>query len=105
MDQAKALIDQEYKWGFVTKIEADNAPRGLNEDIIRFISQKKKEPAFMLEWRLNAYKRWLKMEPPTWQHVHFPPIDYQDIIYYSAPKQKEGGPKSLDDVDKEILET
>ncbi len=105
MDQTKALINQEYKWGFVTDVEADRAPRGLNEEIIRFISKKKKEPAFMLEWRLNAYRRWLKMSPPAWQHVHFPPIDYQDMIYYSAPKQKGDGPKSLDEVDKEILET
>ncbi|MBI4372857.1 MAG: Fe-S cluster assembly protein SufB [Candidatus Omnitrophica bacterium] len=105
MDQTKELINQEYKWGFVTDVEADRAPRGLNEEIIRFISKKKKEPAFMLEWRLNAYRRWLKMSPPAWQHVHFPPIDYQDMIYYSAPKQKGDGPKSLDEVDKEILET
>ena len=105
MDKAKTLINQEYKYGFVTDIEADAAPRGLSEDIIRFISDKKKEPAFLLEWRLNAYRRWLQMEVPTWPHVHYPPIDYQDIIYYSAPKQKKDGPKSLDEVDKELLET
>ncbi len=104
-DKAKTLIDREYKWGFVTKIEADNAPRGLSEETIRFISEKKKEPAFMLEWRLNAYKRWLKMELPTWPNVHYPSIDYQDIIYYSAPKQKKDGPKNLEEVDKELLDT
>ncbi len=104
-NKAKTLIDREYKWGFVTKIEADNAPRGLSEETIRFISEKKKEPAFMLEWRLNAYKRWLKMELPTWPNVHYPPIDYQDIIYYSAPKQKKDGLKNLEEVDKELLDT
>ncbi len=105
VNKAKALIDREYKWGFITNIEADTAPRGLSEETIHFISQKKKEPAFMLEWRLNAYRRWLKMEPPTWQNVHYPQIDYQDIIYYSAPKQKKDGPKGLEEVDKELLDT
>ncbi|MBI4367880.1 MAG: Fe-S cluster assembly protein SufB [Candidatus Omnitrophica bacterium] len=105
MDQAKALVNREYKWGFVTDVEADSAPRGLNEEIIRFISLKKKEPAFMLQWRLNAYRRWLQMTEPRWQHVHYPAIDYQDMIYYSAPKQKKDGPGSLDEIDKEILET
>ena len=104
-DQTKTFIDREYQWGFVTSVEAETAPKGLNENIIRFISKKKNEPEFMLEWRLNAYRRWLKMEPPAWQHVHFPPIDYQDMIYYSAPRSKKDGPKSLDEVDKEILET
>ena len=105
VDKAKTLINREYKWGFVTNIEADTAPRGLSEETIHFISQKKKEPAFMLEWRLNAYRRWLKMEPPTWQNVQYPSIDYQDIIYYSAPKQKKDGPKGLEEVDKELLDT
>ncbi|MBI1978348.1 MAG: Fe-S cluster assembly protein SufB [Candidatus Omnitrophica bacterium] len=105
VNQAKALIDREYKWGFVTNVEADAAPKGLSEEIIRFISKKKNEPAFMLEWRLNAYRRWIKMEPPTWQHVYYPPIDYQGIIYYSAPKLKKDRPKSLGEVDQEILET
>ena len=104
-NKAKALIDREYKYGFVTDIEADTIPKGLNEDVIRLISEKKKEPAFMLEWRLNAYRRWLKMEVPKWPNVHYPPIDYQDIIYYSAPKQKGDGLKSLDEVDKELLKT
>lgn len=105
MSDPKTLINKEYKYGFITDIEADAAPRGLNEDIIRFISQKKNEPEFMLEWRLNAYRRWLQMEEPRWQNVTYPAIDYQDIIYYSAPKSKNSSLKSLDEVDKELLET
>src|SRR3990167_3602168 len=105
MKEARAFIDREYKYGFVTDVEADTAPRGLNEDIIRFISKKKNEPKFMLERRLNAYRRWLQMEEPRWQNVHYPPIDYQDIIYYSAPKPAKDGPKNLEDVDQEILKT
>ncbi len=105
MSDPKTLINKEYKYGFITNIEADAAPRGLNEDIIRFISKKKNEPDFMLQWRLNAYKRWLQMTEPKWQHVNYSPIDYQDIIYYSAPKSKKDGPKSLDEVDKELLDT
>lgn len=97
-------IDQEYKYGFVTDIEADTAPRGLSEEIIRFISKKKKEPPFMLEWRLNAYRRWLTMKEPRWPNVHYPKIDYQDIIYYSAPKQKKLL-NSLGEVDQELLKT
>lgn len=98
------ITDTEYKYGFETKIETDDAPRGLNEDIIRFISSKKKEPAFMLEWRLKAFRAWLKMSEPTWGKVKFDPIDYQDIIYYSAPKQRPLL-KNLDEVDPEILKT
>ncbi len=79
---------QQYKYGFVTDIEAESAPPGLSEDIVRFISAKKDEPEWMLEWRLKAYRHWLTMEEPTWPNVHYPPIDYQSIIYYSAPKQK-----------------
>ncbi len=105
MSDPKTLINREYKYGFVTEIEADAAPRGLSEDIIRFISQKKNEPEFMLQWRLKAYRRWLQMEEPTWPNVHYPSINYQDIIYYSAPKSKKDGPKSLDEIDKELLET
>ncbi len=105
MKDPEILIQQDYKHGFVTNIESDLAPRGLNEDIIRFISAKKKEPKFMLEWRLAAYRRWLQMEEPTWQNVRHPPIDYQDIIYYAAPKQKTDGPQNLADVDQEILKT
>src|SRR6187455_2468984 len=78
----------DYKYGFYTDIEADEAPKGLNEDIVRFISAKKNEPSWMLEWRLKAYRHWLKMEEPKWANVKYPPINYQDIIFYSAPKQK-----------------
>ena len=99
------LANQEYKYGFYTDIEADSAPPGLNEDIIRLISGKKKEPEFMLKWRLKAYKHWLTMKEPTWANVHYGPIDYQSIVYYSAPKRKEDGPQSLDEVDPQLLET
>ncbi len=105
MSKHENLFDQEYKYGFVTKIDEDQAPRGLNEEIIRFISAKKKEPKFMLEWRLKAYRYWLTMKEPAWQNVKYPKINYQDIIYYSAPKQKTDGPKSLDEVDQELLKT
>ncbi len=107
----KAIQDftnQEYKWGFVTDLEADQAPKGLNEEIIRFISAKKGEPEFMLEWRLKAYRYWAKLEKeqaePKWANIKYAPIDYQDIIYYSAPKQKELK-KSMDEVDPELLRT
>ncbi|KGF71869.1 cysteine desulfurase [Neosynechococcus sphagnicola sy1] len=100
----KTLVNQPYKYGFVTDIEVDTIPRGLNEDVIRLISAKKSEPAFMLEFRLKAYRHWLKMVEPTWPHVSYPPIDYQDIVYYSAPKQQEKK-KSLDEVDPTLLET
>src|SRR5215831_15937471 len=82
------LANREYKYGFVTDIETDTVPRGLNEDVIRLISAKKNEPDFMLQWRLKAYRHWLTMEEPAWQNVRYPAIDYQDIIYYSAPKKK-----------------
>src|SRR5712692_7684763 len=97
------LTNRQYKYGFVTDIEADAVPRGLNEDVIRLISAKKNEPEFMLEWRLKAYRHWLTMKEPRWQNVRYPPIDYQDIVYYSAPKPKGEGPKSLDEVDPELL--
>jgi Fe-S cluster assembly protein SufB len=100
----EALANQEYKYGFETDIEADEAPRGLNEDIIRLISLKKGEPEWMTEWRLKAYRHWLTLTEPTWANIHHPPIDYQDIIYYSAPKQKKG-PGSLEEVDPELLRT
>ncbi len=100
----EALANQEYKYGFTSDIEADTVPRGLNEDIIRMISAKKNEPQFMLEWRLKAYRHWLKMEEPKWQKVYYPPIDYQSIIYYAAPKQKSDSPQSLDEVDPELLD-
>lgn len=105
MSDAESFLNKEYQHGFVTPVESETAPRGLNEDIIRFISQKKKEPRFLLDWRLNAYRGWLKMKEPTWACVTYPPIDYQRIIYYAAPKQKKDGPKSLEEVDQEILRT
>ena len=103
------LARREYKYGFISDIEADTVPPGLNEEIIRFISAKKNEPEFMLEWRLKAYRHWAKLEKseaePKWAMVHYPPIDYQAIRYYSAPKSKSDGPKSLEEVDPELLET
>ncbi len=101
----EGLVKQEYKYGFFTDVETDSAPPGLNEDIVRLISAKKNEPAFMLEWRLKAYRHWLTMKEPTWPHVHYPPIDYQKSVYYSAPRKKGDGPKSLDEVDPKLLET
>lgn len=101
----EGLVKQEYKYGFYTDVEVDAAPPGLNEDIIRLISRKKNEPEWMMEWRLKAYRHWLTMEEPAWPKVHHPPIDYQSIVYYSAPKQKKDGPKSLDEVDPKLLET
>lgn len=100
------LISKDYEHGFVTEIEADSIAPGLNEDVIRIISAKKNEPEFMLEWRLKAYRHWLTMsEPHDWAHLSYEPINYQDIVYYSAPKSKEDGPKSLDEVDPQLLET
>jgi len=103
----EALVEREYKWGFVTEIDTDAAPKGLNEDIVRLISAKKNEPEWMLEWRLKSYRHWVKLEKaaaePKWANIHYGPIDYQDIVYYSAPKSKKEGPKSLDEVDPEIL--
>jgi Fe-S cluster assembly protein SufB len=101
----KTLVNQPYKYGFVTDIETDAIPRGLNEDVIRLISAKKNEPEFMLEFRLKAYRQWLKMSEPNWSHVEYPPINYQDIVYYSAPKKKHEKLGSLDDVDPVLLET
>jgi len=98
------LTQREYKYGFVTDIESDAAPRGLSEEIVRFISAKKNEPSWLLEWRLKAYRHWLTMEEPAWPNVHYPKIDYQDMIYYSAPKQKKKI-ASLDEVDPELLRT
>jgi Fe-S cluster assembly protein SufB len=95
---------EKYKHGFVTEIDQEFAPKGLDEDIVRFISGKKNEPEWMLEWRLEAFRRWQAMDEPDWAKVSFPPIDYQDAYYYAAPKQK-AGPKSLDEVDPELLET
>jgi Fe-S cluster assembly protein SufB len=103
-DIIEQTVQGDYKYGFVTEIEADEAPKGLNEDIIRFISAKKNEPQWMLDWRLKAYRHWLNMEEPTWANISYPPIDYQDIIYYSAPKQKKT-PGSLDEIDPELKRT
>src|SRR3984957_20326055 len=100
----EGLVQQEYKYGFVTDVETESAPPGLNENIIRLISTKKKEPEWLLEWRLKAYRYWLTMKEPTWQFVKYPPIDFQDITYYSAPKQNGDAPKSLDEVDPKLLE-
>src|SRR5918996_1117413 len=101
------LARREYKYGFFTDIEADTVPPGLNEDVIRLISAKKREPDFMLEWRLKAYRSWAKLEKsqaePKWANVHYPPIDYQAIRYYSAPRGKADRPKSLEEVDPELL--
>src|SRR5438093_7439789 len=101
----EALANREYKYGFVTDIESDAAPRGLSEEIIRFISAKKNEPEWMTEWRLKAYRHWTTMTVPAWPKVHYPPINFQDITYYSAPKQRGDRPKSLDEVDPRLLET
>jgi len=103
MKQLEELTQQGYKYGFSTDIEAETIPPGLNEETIQLISKKKGEPEFMLEWRLRAFRHWLTMKEPSWQNVHYPPIDYQAIIYYSAPKTKEKGPKSLDEIDPELL--
>src|SRR5690242_491546 len=104
VEQVRRIDVDQYKYGFETKIESEKAPKGLSEDTIRFISAKKSEPQWMLDWRLEAYRRWLTMREPTWARVHYPKIDYQDIYYYSAPK-KFTAPKSLDEVDPEILKT
>ncbi len=100
----KSVDVDAYKYGFVTQIESEKAPKGLNEDIVRFISAKKNEPEWMTQWRLDAYRRWLTMREPKWARVDYPAIDYQDLYYYSAPKSAEG-PKSLDEVDPELLKT
>ena len=102
--QLEKLANQEYKYGFITDIESDTMPKGLSEDVIRVISKKKNEPHFMLEWRIKAFRQWQKMEEPHWPNVKYPPIDYQNIVYYSAPKQKKKV-DSLDDIDPELLRT
>ncbi|MFZ5557088.1 MAG: Fe-S cluster assembly protein SufB [Pseudomonadota bacterium] len=103
--QLDQLISQEYQHGFETEIEMEAFPKGLNEDIVRLISERKGEPEFMLEWRLKAFRQWLSMREPKWASVHYPPIDYQDLYYYAAPKSKKDAPKSLDEVDPELLRT
>ena len=104
VEHVKEIDVDKYKYGFETEIETVKAPKGLNEDIVRFISDKKEEPEWMLAWRLQAFKRWLTMDEPKWSRVHFPKIDFQDLYYYAAPKSTEG-PKSLDEVDPELLAT
>src|SRR3984885_278354 len=102
VDQVRRIDVDQYKYGFETLIESDKAPKGLSEDMVRYISAKKNEPEWMLAWRLDAYKRWLTMREPKWAKVDYPPIDYQGIYYYSAPKK---APQSLDEIDPEILRT
>jgi Fe-S cluster assembly protein SufB len=104
VDRVKAIDLDQYKWGFSTEIETEKAPRGLSEDVIRFISAKKGEPGWLLDWRLDAYRRWQTMEEPNWARVHHPKIAYDELYYYSAPK-KGGGPNSLEEVDPELLKT
>src|SRR5689334_24998230 len=107
-NSVETLADREYKYGFVSDIESESVPPGLDEEIIRTISAKKNEPEWLLEWRLKAYRHWDKLEKsqaePKWANIHYPPIDYQDLIYYSAPKTN-AGLKSLDEVDPKLLET
>lgn len=109
MSEAQSTLDEiigkEYEHGFETLLEMDVIPRGLSEDVVRLISAKKNEPEWLLEWRLAAYRHWLTMTPPEWANVQYPAIDYQDMIYYAAPKSQKDGPKSLDEVDPELLKT
>ncbi len=105
VQQVKELTEEKYKYGFFTDIESETAPKGLNEDIVRFISAKKNEPEWLLEWRLKAYRYWLTMPEPKWSKVIHEPIDYQDAYYYSAPKSAADGPQSLDEIDPQLLET
>ncbi len=104
VDKVKTLDVDAYKYGFTTDIESNKAPKGLREDTVRFISAKKNEPEWLTDWRLDAFRRWQTMDEPKWARVHYPPIDYQDLYYYSAPKTAEG-PKSLGEVDPELLRT
>jgi Fe-S cluster assembly protein SufB len=101
----EGLVKAEYKYGFYTEVETDAAPPGLSEEIIRLISGKKQEPEWLLEWRLKAFRHWSTLREPTWPKVHYPPIDYQRIIYYSAPRRQKAGPRSLEEVDPKLLET
>jgi Fe-S cluster assembly protein SufB len=103
--QISQLLDQEYPAGFVTDIDADSLPPGLNEDVVRLISAKKKEPPFLLDWRLKAYRHWQSMQVPEWSSVHYPPIDYNAISYYSSPKSRKDAPASLEEIDPKLLET
>ncbi len=107
INAARELTQGEYKYGFVTEVEEDRAPKGLDENVVRFISAKKNEPEWMLEWRLRAFRAWcerfLPAGDPTWANVRYPKIDYQDSYYYAAPKSQEDRPRSLDEVDPELL--
>ena len=105
MQTIESRLSQEYKYGFVTDIDQETIPPGLDEEVVKTISLKKNEPDWLLEWRLKAYRQWLKMEEPDWSMVKYNEIDYQAISYYAAPKSQEDGPKSLDEVDPELLET
>jgi Fe-S cluster assembly protein SufB len=104
-DNLESIVNRRYEHGFVTDIAADTFPPGLDEDVVRAISARKGEPEFMLEWRLRAYRQWREMQEPSWAHVHYPPIDFEAISYFSAPKSDEDRPKSLDEVDPKLLET
>ena len=103
--EVEALLAQKYRHGFITDIESDSLPPGLDEDVVAAISKKKNEPQFLLDWRLKAFRHWQTMQEPTWAHVHYKPIDYQDISYYSAPRAPANAPKSLDEVDPKLLAT
>jgi len=103
--EIEILANREYKYGFVTELETDTVPTGLNEDIIRTISAKKQEPEWLLEWRLKSYRHWLTMKEPTWANIHYPPIDYQAIRYYSAPKKGKPGANGSEEIDPELLKT
>ena len=104
MQTLEAHTNSDYKYGFTSDIDTETIPKGLSEDVVRLISAKKNEPEFLLEWRLKAFRHWQKMTEPTWPNVDYPPVDYQDIIYYAAPKKKPEL-KSLDEVDPELLRT
>src|SRR3981081_703214 len=104
VEQVRRIDVDQYKYGFETLIESDKAPKGLSEDIVRFILAKKDEPEWMLAWRLDAYRRWLTMREPLWARVNYGPIDYQELVYYAPPKKKRG-PNWLDEIDPEILKT
>ena len=104
-DNLESLVNRRYEHGFVTDIETESLPPGLDEDVVRAISARKNEPEFMLEWRLKAYRLWREMREPTWAHVQYPPIDFEEISYFAAPKSDKDRPKSLDEVDPKLLET
>ena len=104
-ENIESIVNRRYEHGFITDIESEGLPPGLDESVVRAISEFKKEPEFMLEWRLQAYRQWLEMREPEWAHIHYPPIDFNSISYYSAPKSDADRPKSLDEVDPKLLET